>query len=52
MKKGREIILFKALVTVISLEIVDETRLRGRRFHMVSCQKLSQIYQFGELREN
>ena len=24
----------------------DETRPRGRRFHMVSCQKLFQIYQF------
>ena len=30
----------------------DETRPRGRRFHTVSCQKLSLIYQFGELRVN
>ena len=30
----------------------DETRPRGRRFHMVSCQKLSLTYQFGELRVN
>ena len=30
----------------------DETRPRGRRFHTVSCQKLIQTYQFGELRVN
>ena len=30
----------------------DETRPRGRRFHTVSCQKLSLTYQFGELRLN
>ena len=30
----------------------DETRPRGRRFHTVSCQKLSLTYQFGELSMN
>ena len=31
---------------------IDETRPRGHRFHTVSCQKLSLIYQIGELRVN
>ena len=32
--------------------VLDETRPRGRRFHTVSCQKLSLTYQFGESRVN
>ena len=32
--------------------LCDETRPRGRRFHTVSCKKLSLIYQFGELGVN
>ena len=34
------------------LKRIDETRPRGRRFHVVSRQKLFRTYQIGELRVN